>query len=174
MEIWKDIEGYEGIYKASNKGRIKSLQRYNKKGIEICEKIMKPCVDRYGYSLVCLYNNTSKRSIRVHRIIALTFIPNPNSYKEINHKDENKNNNSLENLEWCTRRYNLCYGSRKLVNKKRGKVVYQYNKNKELIHKWESIREAEKTGLYTESGIRQCTSGRQQQYKGFIWSFKEL
>lgn len=101
-EIWKDIPGYEGLYKVSSRGRIWS----NRNSL-----YLKPAVDKLGYFVVILYSAGRRKTIRVHRLVALAFIPNPNSYKEVNHKDENKANNNIENLEWCTRAYNVNYGT---------------------------------------------------------------
>lgn len=124
-EIWKDIPGYEGLYQASTYGRIKSLRRYrfnhNKKQI-VEERILKPGVVN-GYLRVALWKDAKQKNILVHRLIALTFISNPNNYKEINHKDETRQNNHVDNLEWCSHKYNNNYGTineRRSKNRKKG------------------------------------------------------
>lgn len=115
MEEWKDVPGYEGIYQVSNFGNIKSLDRCIKcsNGMVIHRKgsTIKKQVCRFGYENVTLRKPKEKKTFKVHRLVALAFIDNPNNYPEINHKDENKLNNSVENLEWCTREYNLNYGT---------------------------------------------------------------
>lgn len=111
-EVWRDIEGYEGIYLVSNFGRIKSLPRRTP-GLNANKEIfLKQFEDKDGYYLVNLYKNGKAKLTRVSRIVAKTFIPNPNKYPEVNHKDENPKNNHTDNLEWCTKRYNLTYGHR--------------------------------------------------------------
>lgn len=114
-EIWKDIKGYEGKYQVSSLGRVKSLN-YRNKGIE---QILK--LDNYlDYSYIAL----SGKTFKVHKLVATHFIPNPDNLRYINHKDENKRNNSVDNLEWCTFNYNMNYGTRnkRIAEKKRKQV----------------------------------------------------
>lgn len=103
-EIWKDIEGYEGLYQVSNKGRVKSF--HSGEG-----KIMKPGTHPLGYKSVTLFKDKKGKVAKVHRLVAQAFIPNPENLPVINHKDENPSNNNVENLEWCTQKYNLNYGT---------------------------------------------------------------
>lgn len=114
-EIWKDIKGYKGYYQVSNLGRVKSLDRYSidrrggkhfLKGIILTPYLCK------GYLRICLHVNGKQKQLAVHRLVAEAFIPNPNNYPQINHKDENKTNNTVDNLEWCTAKYNNNYGTR--------------------------------------------------------------
>lgn len=102
MEIWKAIEGYEGLYEISNYGRVKSLKR---------KRILKQCLTYKGYCCIGLYKNNKFKSFLVHRLVAMAFIQNPNKFPIINHKDENKANNHVDNLEWCTHKYNTNYGT---------------------------------------------------------------
>lgn len=106
-EVWKDIKGYEGKYQVSNLGRIKSLS-YRNTGIS---KILVPKINK-GYYEIGLYLNGIRKMFFVHRLVALTFIPNPNNLPQINHIDEDKTNNCVDNLEWCTQAYNNIYGTR--------------------------------------------------------------
>ena len=99
-EIWKDIEGYEGRYKVSNKGRV-----YDNK----LDKFIG--YESLGYMCVALCKDKKQKKCRVHRLVAQAFIPNPDNLPVINHKDENKTNNCVENLEWCTVKYNTNYGT---------------------------------------------------------------
>ena len=114
QEIWKDIHGYEGLYQVSNMGRVKSLShvilRSNGFPQSFGERILSPR-NSNGYRCVSLCRVT-KKTFYVHRLVADAFIPNPNGYKEINHKNEDKADNRVENIEWCSRRYNLLYGCR--------------------------------------------------------------
>ena len=116
MEQWKDIDGYEGLYQVSSEGRIKSLRRYKKSrgdGItEIGEKLMKLHLNQRGYCQVPLCKDNMVRMFAVHRLVAQAFIPNPDNLPQVNHKNEDKTLNTVENLEWCTNEYNSRYGTR--------------------------------------------------------------
>lgn len=108
-EVWKDIEGYEGRYQVSNMGRVKSLTRkvwnYTKPG-----RVLKPGAKRNGYLHVALSNGDKiEKHAHVHRLVAKAFIPNPDNLPEVNHKNLNKSDNRVENLEWCTSRYNKAH-----------------------------------------------------------------
>lgn len=114
-EIWKDIEEFKGIYQISNYGRVKSIERYvernNKGKIKVKEKILKTYINKKtGYSYA-MFSISGKNKIRhIHRLVAEAFIDNPNNKKDINHKDCNRTNNYVNNLEWCTRSENIKYG----------------------------------------------------------------
>lgn len=124
MEIWKDIKGYEGLYQVSNLGRVKSLGRFHKfpnGGIyEIKPRILKNATETSGYLFVALYNGYRKQ-YKIHRLVAEAFIPNPNNLPQVNHKDLNKQNNRVDNLEWCTASENIKHafkhGVRKMPDK---------------------------------------------------------
>ena len=102
-EEWRDIKGYEGLYQISNLGRVYSYHKGD------CLNLNK---DKDGYLVVGLHKNGKKKPYSVHRLVAKNFIENPNNLPQINHKDENKSNNRVDNLEWCTARYNSNYGTR--------------------------------------------------------------
>ena len=113
MEEWRSIPGYEGLYEVSSYGRVKSLERYksNNGGIQLIkEKILKPHNTKKGYLTV----QFSNKIFKVHRLVAQAFIPNPDNLPMVNHLDEDKTNNRVENLEWCNRKYNCNYGSRNI------------------------------------------------------------
>ena len=113
MEEWKSIPGYEGLYEVSSYGRVKSLEiSYIKKnGImdHKPEMILSPKNNGTGYFTVCLYKNKTHKYYLIHRLVALTFISNPDNLPCVNHKDEDKTNNRVDNLEWCTEKYNSNY-----------------------------------------------------------------
>lgn len=173
MEIWKDIKGYEGIYQVSNKGRVKTMARYinsksNSKSFRK-EKILKP-INVLGYQKVCLINKFKF----IHRLVAETFIPNPQNLPCVNHKDENKTNNSVENLEWCTHAYNNSYGTRlERVHSKERKKVFQYTLCNELIKEWSSTMECGRNG-FNQGHVAECCRGERKHHKGYIWSFNPL
>lgn len=179
-EIWKNIPGYEGLYMVSNLGRVKSLPRYqdNHGKPQFREGAIKPQYDNgKGYLAVNLYKN-GKGSFRyVHILVATAFIPNPKSLPQVNHKDENKANNCVNNLEWCSALYNLTYGtarartSAKTRNhKKTSKPIGQYSLTGELLRVFPSLREAERAG-YNSSSISKACRGIYNQTDGFKWKY---
>ena len=105
MEIWKPVKEFEDLYEVSNIGRVRSLRR---------NKILSTPnrIAGRGYPFLYLYRNGKRDSQMVHRLVAKAFIPNPNNYDEVNHKDEDATNNVVTNLEWCTHSYNMNYGTR--------------------------------------------------------------
>ena len=118
-EVWKDIEGFEGLYQVSNKSRVRSLDwyqtRYSRNGKEYLQlhkgRILKTRLNPSGYPYVNLYKDGVMISKTLHRLVAIAFIPNPDNLPFINHKDENPANPSISNLEWCTPSYNVNYGT---------------------------------------------------------------
>lgn len=118
-EEWRDIAGYEDYYQVSSFGRVKSVERYiqqrdgRRAPYRIPEKILKPKMSPNGYLFVNLSVQGRAKPCRIHRLVAETFIPNPQGLPTVNHKDENKDNNRVDNLEWCTQAYNNEYGTRR-------------------------------------------------------------
>ena len=109
QEIWKDVKGYEGLYQVSNLGRIKSISYFNRANKKTYprNKILKPLINDKGYLRVDLRKNNKSKKVRIHRIAAEHFIPNPYHFSEVNHIDGNKQNNCVNNLEWCTHSQNM-------------------------------------------------------------------
>lgn len=118
--------------------------------------------DKVGYSKVILYKDNEYKSILVHRLVAEAFIANPDNLPFVNHKDENKSNNNVDNLEWCDASYNKTYSN--------GRKVVQYTLDGELVKVWDSVAEIEKNG-YTRSHLYYCLNGMKKQYKGYIWKY---
>ena len=167
MEIW-DIEGYEGLYQVSNLGRVKSLNYKCTKE----EKILKPKVCKKGYLMVGLYKEGKRRYYLVHRLVAETFIDNPEDKPQVNHKDEDKTNNKVENLEWVTSKENNNYGTRtEKVAKSLSKPICGINiKTNERIE-FPSTREAGRSG-FKQGNIVDCLKGRYKTHKGYKWFYK--
>ena len=156
-EIWKDIKNYEGLYKASNFGKIKSI----KKGI-----LLKPFTNTRGYLQVDLYKCGKHKHFLVHRIIAETFLENKNNLEEVNHKDENKLNNNINNLEWCTSKYNCNYGTRNLKKYKPVLCV-------ELNKRYESIKKASEELKIQQAHISGCCKNKKHYNTagGYHWQY---
>ena len=166
MEIWKDIKNYEGIYQINNFGKIKSAY---KKGNNCNNKILKVSYTYNGYERVGLSKNNKTKKYLVHRLVAETFIPNPNNYPCINHKDENKQNNNINNLEWCTRSYNINYGNR---NNNLNKEVWQYDLKGNFIKKWKSTMEIQRSLGYKNQSISSACRGKSRTAYNYIWKYK--
>ena len=168
-EIWKDIEEYDGIYQISNQGNVKSLQNYRK------GSILKPRLKK-GYYQIGLRKNSKRKWYAVHRLVAQAFIPNPDNLPQVNHKDEDKLNNNVGNLEWCSASYNNCYGTRLQrvsENNKLRKPVIKYDMENNFIEKYSSVCEAtRKNNVSSAPSISECCRGKIKQVKGFIYRFE--
>ena len=158
-EIYKDIEGYKG-YQISNHGNVKSLN-YNRTGKE---KILKPAKDKNGYLMVCLRKQGKSQTHYIHRFVAQAFIPNPNNYLEINHRDEDKANNCVSNLEWCDRKHNINYGTR---NEKLSKQVLCV----ETGVVYPSIMEVERELGFNNGNVVKCCNGKRKTCGGYTWRY---
>lgn len=166
-EIWKDIPGYEGLYQASNLGRIKSLPKYNNHYERIMKQTINPRDKRL--SVILCKNPQAHKRISVHRLVALSFIENPNGYAEVNHKDENPQNNTAENLEWCSRKYNMNYGTtpKRLNIKKKKSVIGIREDGKELM--FDSVGAGKEKGFDSSGILYSIRTGK--KYKGVIWKY---
>ena len=176
-EIWRPVVGYEGLYEVSNMGNVKSLDW---KGTGT-ERIMSP-VNLNGYLRV-LFNRNGKRKLKlVHRLVAEAFIPNPDNLPCVNHIDENKSNNHVENLEWCTHKYNINYGTAMQrrcdtqTNKNKSKEIYQYSLDGMLVKIWPSSKEIARQTDYGRSFICRCCrcKDRNKTAYGYIWRYSSL
>lgn len=184
-EIWKDIKGFEKRYQVSNLGRIKSLSKfinnnpnYDSIGYYSKEKILKPFYNAKGYQLVKLYKNNEKYTKKVHRLVAEAFIPNYENKLQVNHIDGNKQNNKIENLEWCTNQENQKHSWKYNLHKRRigkenklSKSVNQYDLQGNFIKLWDSVEEARK--VLHISNISSVCNGKRNKAGGFIWRYNK-
>lgn len=175
-EIWKDIPDFENYYQISNYGRVKSLERKilrkNNSIYSQREHIKKLTTNKNGYFYVTLMKDDKIKTSLVHRLVAQAFIPNPNNFPEVNHKDENKKNNCIENLEWCTNIYNENYGTGKIrAGKLHSKAVIQYSDDNNFICKFSSGVDAEKITNIDNASISRCCYGKQHKAGNYYWRF---
>lgn len=167
-EIFKDIPGYEECYQISNKGRVWSCYK---------NMYMKPYKDKGGYLKVCLYTpDGRKKHEMVHRLVALVFLPNRKPEEtQVNHKDENKENNCVENLEWCTPSYNVRYGTRsQRAAVSNYKPVEQYTLDGEYIKTFESRKAAAKELGVNGTHISSVCTGQRKAAYGYIWRYANI
>ena len=172
-EIWKDIAGYESLYQVSNLGRVKSLRRLTKcrggsYGV-VKEKILKKSLNN-GYEIVSFIKDNRHKTYSVHRLVALAFIANPYNLPQINHKDEFKSNNIAKNLEWCTHRYNINYGSfQKNKAKSNSKKTYKTSIDGEILGAYDSLKEAATANAERSGSVSNCIGGRVKTLHGFLY-----
>ena len=171
MEIWKKIN-LNPNYEVSNYGNVRSLDHYNTNGKAIIlykGRKIKPIIKGSYYTITI-----SKKQLYIHRLVAETFIPNPSNYPQVNHKDENKLNNCVDNLEWCTCHYNINYGARNNKAKmSKSKPILQYDLNGNFIKEWFGIKNASENLLIDKSNIGECCRNKRKTAGGYIWKFKE-
>lgn len=168
-----DFLGYPN-YSVTDDGRVFSLN-YHMSGKKKEMKQRLCC----GYNRIGLWICGEPKHFLVHRLVALAFIPNPDNLPEVNHKDECKTNNRLDNLEWCDSKYNNNYGTRTkrssethLNRKDLSKPVKQFTKDGRFITDYPSIAEAERQTGFDQTYISKCCKGRYKQAYGYIWRYK--
>ena len=162
-EIWKDVVGYEGLYQVSNLGNVRNTNT---------RKHKKQMLNKYGYYRLVLWKNNTGKNFVVHRLVAEAFIPNPNNFPYINHKDECKTNNNILNLEYCTPKYNSNYGTgSKRQGKKKEIPVKQYDMNGNYIQTFPSGKIAGETLGLNRSKISNCCKGKRQSTGNYKWKY---
>ena len=183
-EIWKDIAGFEGFYKVSDKGRIYSVERKDSRGHRRRGRILNPKYNRGGYLTVNLCKNGKLKTKNVHRLVAETFLPNPNDLPQVNHRDEVKDNNNVENLEWCDARYNSNHGTRneRMAQAQSKKVIAVNAKTGDVIE-FNSTMDAERKGYSQGCVASACRGvyktnygkliGDGHTYRGYKWEYEE-
>lgn len=178
QEIWKDVIGYEGLYKVSNLGNVISIN-YN--GTKKSKHLSKN-LNHKGYEVVHLTKTPKSKHVFVHRLVAMSFIPNPNNLPQVNHIDGNKKNNKVDNLEWCTNKYNYEHAVKTgLIKKEKQKgyhrsnsrSVNQYDLNGNFIKHWDYILEAAKELNISFTSIYHNCNGQIKKPKLFIWKYAD-
>lgn len=178
QEIWKDIEGYEGLYQVSNLGNVKSLDRYiphKKLGKKFCAGVMMAThINKPGYVTVNLCKANRYKSHDVHRLVAKAFVEGFADGLEVNHIDENKQNNRMCNLEWVTKSQNNRHGTKiERQAEQIKKPVLQYDTQGNFLKEWSSATDAEKclSGKLT-GAISHCINGKTKTAYGYVWKIK--
>jgi len=172
-EVWKDIEGYEGLYQISNFGNVKSLnyRRTNE------EKLLVPKTNNDGYLWVQLFGGARNRCFLVHRLVACAFVENPGKYDYVNHKDENKANNKASNLEWCTHLYNVQYSSIRHVrvrNPRRTRKIVQLGRaDNKVLCMWDNLISIKHETGWSDWSIGECCKGNRKTAYGYIWRYAD-
>ena len=189
---WRDVRGYEGLYKVSENGDVVSLDRNVNCGIKhnkiVTKKgrVLKASLSK-GYRVVSLSKDNIIKSKRVHRLVAEAFLENAENLPQINHIDGNKLNNNVNNLEWCSSKHNIQHsfniglhsktGIQKSVNaciKKNSRPVIQLTKENKFINEFKSITEAGKKTNINLDAIWCCLNGITKTSGGFVWKYKEV
>jgi len=171
--------GYEGLYEINSTGGVKSLPRTIVSGkgysnTRLTKEILrKPNISNDRYWSIILHKHGKEKRFLLHRLIAIHFIPNPNNYPEVNHKDENKLNNDLDNLEWCTRKYNTNYGTcpNRMGLSKR-KAISQYTMDGEFIKEYEFLNQIKDYG-YEPTNASRVANGLQLHHRGYKWRYTD-
>lgn len=158
-EIWKDIKGYGGDYQISNYGRVYSVKSH---------KYLSQTIVGKGYLRVHLWRDGIKKGELVHRLVAIHFLDNPNNLPQVNHKDENKENNCVDNLEWITAKENSNYGT---VQERKAKACEKAIKCIELDKIFQSTKIAAQELELNAPNITACLKGRQKTCGGFHWEY---
>lgn len=176
MEIWKAITETCGKYAVSNLGNVKRMEHYTKVGpnnIHYPERLLKQYINKEGYCVVKLQTDDKPVTRKVHQLVAKEFLDNPFCYTQVNHIDENKSNNNVENLEWCNASYNSNYGTRNSrLRSASGIRVAQYSIDGTLLKIWDSISQASQSfGCSTTCCIKRVCKGERRTYRGFVWRY---
>lgn len=175
IEVWKSIVGWEGFYDVSSFGRVRSLRRIGNDGRLIKERIMRLSRTRGDYLTVMLKDASTRRKkrYRVSRLVAEAFIPNPLKLEQVNHKDEDRQNNNVKNLEWCDAAYNLSYnGGRERRAKKRYKTVCQIDNDGLVVGVFPSATAAAKAVNGFVTNISAVCLGIMKSYRGYKWKYQ--
>lgn len=169
VEEWRDVKGYENLYQVSRKGRVRSSH----KGYW---EVLTSVVNTHGYNQYLFHKNGKKKNMRGNRLVAEAYIPNPDNLPFVNHKDENSANDCVDNLEWCTAKYNVNYGTarqRTSINHSKNRPVCMFDVNGDFIREFYNMTDAAKFVNGVHTCILRCCKNEGFYYKGYIWRYKE-
>ena len=179
-EEWKDIPGYEGYYQVSNLGRVRIISYIDKRGWKRKTKLLTLNIDKNNYCRVGLTKAYKRKYYQVHRLVAQAFIPNPENKPQVNHKDSDRTNNNVNNLEWmtCSENNKYAYDFGKRIKKfgkdhHKSKKVIQYTKDGIEIKKFDSLTECAKELKLNEPSISMVCSGKRQTCGGYVFRREE-
>lgn len=176
--VWKTIKGYEGYYEVSDTGRVRSLTRVIPNVSETSDifyrtlhgREMKLTYDPInGYYVVNLRKNCTSNVRQVHRIVAETFLENPDNLPTVNHIDGNKLNNDLSNLEWASYSWNNLHALQHGLRRPRGVTICQYTSDGELVGQFRSVCEASRATGIGRANISHCVNRRTLSAGGYVW-----
>ena len=180
-EVWRDIKGYKGLYQVSSNGRVKSLERVDSLGRRVKEKILSPGKSGKGYLFVYLCKEGKPKKYQVHRLVLSAFSPVADMDKlQVNHINEKKDDNRLENLEWITHKDNQNHGTRnaRIAEKLRGKFntkcsipIVQLSLDGKYIRSYKSSHDAQRLGGFDNSAIIACCKGKSKTHKEYRWQY---
>jgi len=172
-EVWKDVKGYEGLYQVSNLGRVRSLDRVSTQGERLKGKVLTGGLNRDGYLAVVLCRSGGQKNYFIHRLVAQAFLENPDNLPEVNHKNEDKTDNTVANLEWCSHRYNMNYGTHnERAAKGHEKPVYVITASGHRYY-FSSIKKAAALLRLHRSAVSDCLNGRHKHHHGFSFEWAE-
>ena len=179
-EQWRRVVGYEQYYEVSTTGRVRRLagisegkHKYPVKARELKQSL------RNGYPIVALCRAGKPRHEYVHRLVAKAFIPNPDNLPCVNHKDETRTNNNVGNLEWCTKQYNLNYGTRAQrfseIMRSKSPGVQMFSRDGELLATFRSVSDAHDATGINKSNIAECAGGKSKHKSagGYVWKYMD-
>ena len=168
-EIWKDIEGYEGLYQVSELGRVRSLDREDAQGRPIKGTVLADSSSVRGYRRVSLWRDGDVKNKLIHRLVATAFLDNPDNFPQVNHKDENKANNAVSNLGWWSALYNNMYGTRnKRVAKANEHPIYVVT-NSGHHYFFGSVKKASELLGLNHSRVSKCLRGKAKHHHGYTF-----
>lgn len=169
VEEWRDVKGYENLYQVSRKGKVRSSH----KGYW---EVLTSVVNRHGYNQYLFHKDGKRKNMRGNRLVAEAYIPNPDNLPFVNHKDENPANDCVENLEWCTAKYNNNYGTarqRSSINHSKNRPVCMFYVDGAFIREFYNINDAARFVDGAHTCILRCCNNKVFCYKGYIWRYKE-
>lgn len=167
MEEWREVLGFDILYEVSNLGRVRT--RYSEEhGYSNEYTYLKPLDNNKGYLRFNWRQRKHQRTVYLHRLVAEAFCDNPNMYSEVNHKDEDKNNNRADNLEWCNHKYNSNYGTRNKRTAEKNRVKVQCIETGAIF---QSLDEAAEQMGVVKTSISNCLRGRSKSSAGYTWRY---